>query len=76
MNLKQIGFIDDKYINLATVYLKHNCFISTITEIIPVSFLHHVKYISFLKLFNPNGWELYMQFKYINFFFECMVSEN
>ncbi len=38
MNLKQIGFIDDKYINLATVYLKHNRCISTITEIIPVFF--------------------------------------
>ncbi len=36
MRLKPIGFIDDKYINLVIVYLKH-LFNSTITEVFPVS---------------------------------------
>ncbi len=40
--VKQIGFIDDKYINLVSVYWKHIQFISTITEILPISFLFHL----------------------------------
>ncbi len=38
MRLKQTRFIDDKHINLATVYLKHIQF-NTIPEIWPVSFM-------------------------------------
>jgi len=37
------GLIDDKYINLVSVYLKHIPFISTITEILlPVSYVLYI----------------------------------
>ncbi len=40
MRLKQIQFIDNKYIYLVIVNLNHSQFISTITEIWPVSFMY------------------------------------
>ncbi len=67
LRLKHNGFIDD--INLVVVYLKHIHLIGTILEINLCSLLtnmHHMKFIRLLKLCNPNGWNFYMQFKFIS----------
>lgn len=48
----KMKMIDEKYINLVIVYLKHIQFISAIAEILPVSFyislanVHHINFIS------------------------------
>ncbi len=48
----QIWFIDDKYINLGIVHLKHIQFIRTITEIWAVSFTAFlpIKFIGYVKI--------------------------
>jgi len=40
VRLKEIIFIDNKYINLAIVYLKHIQFVRTIIAICPFSFVY------------------------------------
>jgi len=65
ITVKQIGFLDDKYINLVSEYQKHiNC-INTITEILPISFLFHLcialSWLFYVNIFNSNGY----YFKYL-----------
>lgn len=70
MRLKQIRSIDDKHVNLVTVYLNQTQCISTVTEILPSCYPFHlcmtekkkkkkklypIKFISLLKLCNPKG---------------------
>ncbi len=43
MRLKQVVFIKDKYIKVVIMYLKHIQFISTITEIWPISFMYDLQ---------------------------------
>jgi len=52
MRLKQTGLIDDAYMNLVIVYLKHNSITSTITEILyfVIGQIFHFTYIMYLRM--------------------------
>lgn len=58
MRLKQVGFFDDKYINLFTVqtHLLVEAFI-TYFIYVRLTNMHHINISFMLKLCNPIGWK-------------------